>query len=97
MVFVKGQTYTSERNLKISKSKLGFQNPAWKGDNITYAQLHKWIRGHKPKLSYCEMCGKVNCPLDIANKSGKYKRDLNDWLRLCVKCHEKYDLERIRI
>ena len=23
----------------------------------------------------------------------KYKRNLNDWMRLCVKCHRKYDIE----
>ncbi len=26
-------------------------------------------------------------PLDLSNKSGKYKRDLIDWEWLCRRCH----------
>jgi len=26
-----------------------------------------------------------------ANKSGEYLRDKDDWIRLCCKCHKKYD------
>lgn len=27
------------------------------------------------------------------NKSGKYRRHIDDWIRLCAKCHGKYDKE----
>lgn len=26
-----------------------------------------------------------------ANKSWQYKRDLNDWISLCIDCHRDYD------
>jgi hypothetical protein len=42
----------------------------------------------------CEHCGttetKTRC-MHWANKSGKYLNDTNDWIRLCYKCHGKYD------
>ena len=30
-------------------------------------------------------------------KDGKYKRQRNNWLRLCVSCHRKYDYKRRKI
>ena len=29
-----------------------------------------------------------------ANVSGKYLRDISDWIQLCVKCHKQFDIER---
>ena len=39
----------------------------------------------------CKYCRKENCRFEWANISGEYKRDLNDWMNLCVSCHKKYD------
>lgn len=33
----------------------------------------------------------VSPPLDVANISGKYQRDINDFEWLCRKCHMKKD------
>lgn len=62
----------------------------WKGDNVGYSALHKWISVRLAKPLGCNHCGKIR-PLDLANKSHKYKRQLSDWLWLCRKCHGKYD------
>jgi len=68
-------------------SKLGALNPNWKGDNIKCMNaLHTWIRRHKPKPVFCEECHK-NQPYDVANISGQYLRDVNDYRWLCRKCH----------
>lgn len=43
----------------------------------------------------CEHCGFVSDErkaLDWANKSQQYKRELDDWLRLCKPCHKRYDM-----
>jgi len=66
---------------KIRVNNLNEKNGMWKGDNVGYSQLHNWIRKYKPKTKLCEKC-KERKPLDIANISGKYKRDINDfeWL-----------------
>jgi len=72
----------------------GEESPHWIGDEVGYRGLHDWVRKNKGKPIECEFCGKKKTtPNSIhwANKSHKYKRDLDDWLALCVKCHKKYD------
>jgi len=89
-------------NLKtLNKGKFGTnhpageaKHPAWKGDNVGYSALHSWVRRRKSKPDTCEHCGKSGfkgTQIHWASKSRKYKRDLNDWIRLCAKCHSIYD------
>ena len=51
-----------------------------------YVTLHRWIRKNKPKTEYCEKCNKVE-PCEVANISGEYKKDINDFEWLCRRCH----------
>lgn len=78
----------------IRKSKIGNKNPSWKGDKVKYRALHEWIRKNKPKRKTCEDCGKGNRRLEVANISGKYKRDINDFEWLCCSCHTLKDNQR---
>ena len=66
--------------------RIGEKNPAWKGDKVGYGGVHGYVRKRKFKPEFCERCG-IRPPLDLANKTGKYLRDLNDWEYLCRKCH----------
>ena len=68
---------------------LGEKNINWKGDEVSYTHIHTWINRHKEKKE-CEFCGAIY-NLDMANISGEYKRDVNDWKVLCRKCHARYD------
>lgn len=61
-------------------------------ENPSYASLHDWVSRHKGKAIKCEHCGNINGRIEWANLSHEYKRDLNDWLSLCKKCHVKYDM-----
>lgn len=70
------------------------KHPNWKGDKVGYSALHNWIRKKLGKPKKCEHCGTTKGTLHWANKSGEYKRDLTDWISLCVRCHRKYDLKR---
>lgn len=70
--------------------RYGKNNPNWKGDNVGMDALHNWIKRRLAKPLGCNDCGEIK-PLDLANKSHEYKRDLHDWLWLCRKCHVKYD------
>ena len=69
-------------------------NPRWKGDDVGYGALHHWV---KRKLGYpdtCEFCGKgglAGAKIHWANISGEYKREIEDWVRLCKSCHHKFD------
>jgi len=70
----------------------------WKGDDVGYDALHEWVERKLGKNKKCDLCGTIIAKrFDWSNKSGKYKRDLNDWQRLCVKCHIKYDYETFGI
>lgn len=67
---------------------------AWKGDDVGYRSLHNWIVRRLGKPHNCKQCGNQTLrhrQYHWANISGKYKRDLKDWMRLCVKCHLLFD------
>lgn len=84
-------------NSKMDKNfgdTIGKMNGRWKGDDVGYFALHSWIRKNKPKPEFCVKCNK-NKPKDLANISGKYKRDINDFEWLCRKCH--YSKDRLYI
>jgi hypothetical protein len=66
----------------------------WKGEKVGYKSLHKWVASKLGKPMVCEHCKKTFCKgsqIHWANKSGQYLRDVTDWLRLCCKCHQKYE------
>jgi len=70
------------------------KNPQWKGDEVSYSGLHKWVKKNKGIPIKCEFCGKEKTtPKSIqwANKSRKYLRKLEDWISLCAKCHWHFD------
>ena len=70
----------------------GEKNPNWKGGDAGYDALHKWVYRHKGKPQKCESCGSSDKGVyHWANKSGKYRRNLNDWKRLCASCHRLED------
>ena len=57
---------------------------------IKYTNTHKWIRHHKDKAKYCVICNEKR-KLQLANISGDYKKDINDYLWLCQDCHLLFD------
>lgn len=73
---------------------LGENNNKWKGDSVGYYGVHDWIKYHYGSPLKCEQCGfesERSMQFNWANISKRYKRDRSDWLRLCRKCHHKYD------
>lgn len=70
-------------------SKIGTNNPMW-NENVGYDALHAWVNRNLERPEKCECCGKKK-PLDAANISNEYKRDLTDWEWLCRKCHMTKD------
>lgn len=70
------------------------KSSSWKGDKVGYRALHNWVEKVLGKPKVCQNCGKIcttRNSIHWANKTGKYLRDISDWLRLCVKCHKKHD------
>ena len=91
----RGGKYCSRKCFK--QSMIGKRHYAWKGNVVSYRGLHYWIYRKLGSPKKCEKCLKNNLigrQIQWANKSGKYKRNLKDWIRLCRKCHSKYDKKK---
>ena len=57
-----------------------------------YNTLHRWVERKLGKPMHCTHCGSTDKNRYAwANKSREYKRDLDDWIRLCYPCHRRYD------
>lgn len=74
------------------KSRVGDKNSNYRGNNIKYQALHDWIANVHGKPKKCEKCKTTKAKrYEWSNISGKYKRNVSDWQRLCASCHRKYD------
>jgi len=88
----KGTHHSVETKNKLSKKKIGKNNPNWKGGIARYYSVHNWINKYHKKPKFCEICKQTNkTRYNWANISGKYKKNITDWKRLCVLCHRKFD------
>ena len=70
-------------------------NPLWKGDAVGYHALHRWVTRKLGQPTTCARCNKQNLSkqkIHWANKTGRYCRVLDDWIRLCSSCHRTYDI-----
>lgn len=97
MPFVKGdpRLMGNKFGKQFYKGQFDELQPNWKGDDVSYAGLHKWLgrrKGKAPRL--CEQCGRV-ARCHWANISGEYKRDLSDYRALCASCHKYEDYARV--
>lgn len=90
----KGKNFTGIKNGEKTRFKAtGSTGRKLLGDN-GYRCLHKWVVRLLGQPTKCSKCGKDNLigrQIHWANISGEYKKDINDWERLCVKCHFKKD------
>lgn len=85
--------------IKSNRGSFSHTESKWTGDIKEYKSLHYWVGKNLGKPEVCSSCGEIKEGKNIhwANKSGEYKKDPNDWIRLCVRCHYKFDnVERRR-
>lgn len=90
-----GKKFSDTTKARMSESHKGNKN-AFKGDKAGYQALHIWVRKALGTPQKCEHCNNTELghrQYQWANKSHEYKRMLSDWIRLCIKCHIKYDRE----
>ena len=83
-----------KRKLSISCTgkNIGGKHGLWKGDKVGYRALHIWINNTFGKAVKCEICKAEGLPrYHWANISGKYKRDISDWIQACPSCHFQRD------
>lgn len=90
---LKGRRFTEEHKKNISLTqKKGNKHYKWKGDKVGNRGLHYWIRRYKPISNFCEKCQEEK-KVELANISGEYKRNINDYKWLCKSCHTKMDFK----
>lgn len=66
----------------------GKNHPLWKGDAVQYNALHSWIYRTLGQPSFCNRCKTIKSKRFMwHNISGKYKREITDWERVCARCH----------
>lgn len=64
----------------------------WNTERPGYRGIHNWVERRLGKPSVCSNCHTIDSKrYHWANISGEYKRDISDWVRLCVSCHFKKD------
>lgn len=88
--------FTQEHREKIGLSKKGKNHPLWKAHAASYTTIHFWVRKWKKPSNTCEKCGRKDLKerqIDWANIDHKYRRVLDDYIRLCRRCHWEYDRE----
>ena len=84
------QRFIFNHDKRNKKFNIAEKNGMWKGNNVGQGSLHEWIINRKPKPQFCESC-KINPPYDLANISGEYKRNIDDFEWLCRSCHMEKD------
>jgi len=107
-----GKKLSATHRAKLSLSKIGAKNPMfgvkrrnentidWSLDRIGYVRLHKWVRRQIGKPNLCSNCNdgtRATKDYHWANISKLYKKDVTDWIRLCAKCHSRWDRGLITI
>lgn len=79
-------------NVERNKRYVLENHPRWKGNDakLSYNGIHYRMKRFIPKPEFCEMCH-IKPAYDLANKSGEYLFDTNDWYYLCRSCHALTD------
>jgi len=95
-----GKKLTDDHKKNLSDAHSGDKAYNWQGEKVSYGALHTWVSRVLGSPQYCEDCkrtkppkgmGKTRSYFQWANISGKYKREVSDWRRLCYRCHGKFD------
>ena len=89
---IKTRSHSEAAKITQNGFKEGKKHPFWKGDKVGYQALHTWVRKYKGTPRKCEHCGTTaKRKYEWANINHSYKRNLDDWIRLCTACHRKHD------
>ena len=69
---------------------LGPEHPLWRGEQVSYTNLHRWIERHKPKTGTCSDCGEQR-RTQWSNVDHRYRRERDAYVERCASCHKLYD------
>jgi hypothetical protein len=85
-----GRKVSEETKLKMSLAHTGEKAWNWKGNNVSYRNLHRWVERQLGKANKCmKNLAHKSTRYHWANISKEYKRELSDWIQLCPSCNLK--------
>lgn len=68
------------------------KHPNWKKSGVSYSGIHYWVSRYKGKPKVCEQCGTTKArKFEWANIDHSYRRVLDDYIRMCTRCHRRFD------
>jgi len=79
-----------EALLAFNRGRVEEASSSWKGDDVGYPGLHAWVQKERPRTGICQHCGAAGGRTHNANISGEYRRDLDDFIEVCGKCHYRH-------
>lgn len=79
----------------VKRNQYGANNSSWKGGEATYSAFHARVIAVRGKPSLCEFCGATSGRFEWSNQTGAYQ-NVEDYKRLCVSCHKRFDAARRR-
>lgn len=84
--------FSDETRAKMSASAKARGRTWWKGDDVGYMALHRWVSTNFDDPGECFFCHRRGVLFHWAQRHDRPKgRERDSWLRLCVKCHNHYD------
>ena len=86
-----GKYHSQKTKDRMRETHLGEKAYQWKGEGAGYRAKHKWITRQKGKPKKCFNCGKTKKRMHWANIDHEYRRNENDYVAMCPKCHAEYD------
>lgn len=86
----------AKQRYRLMHAKRGSQQKTWKGDKANYFTVHNWVRRNLGRPGECVHCSTENTIsgksiIQWANVDHQYRRQLGDYIPLCVPCHSKHD------
>jgi hypothetical protein len=87
------ERHIPNRRPSIKRNQLGENNSSWKGNEASYTALHLRVQAARGKPSECSLCDATSGRFEWANLTGDYA-NINDYARMCVICHRRFDLDR---
>lgn len=65
----------------------------WRGEDASLKAKHQWVALKKGRPRKCEICHTTSArKYEWANIDHKYRRELEDYMRMCTSCHRTYDI-----
>ena len=88
--------YGIETRPRIPRNQRGQNSASWLGDAAGYKAMHLRVYNERGAPHHCTKCDTRSASrYEWANLTGNYQ-DVNDYQRMCVLCHRRFDAARRR-